>query len=137
MSPKKTEGPVVLDIGKEIEALDGKARRSESKEAYLQVASGPDHRIGVTATVLPDGPVIYSIEFLKCVLGPSCVIDVPLLEEAIWISKELKRRGYEPFHQDDGWICCEKALAREDIPGECEILANIAKGRPRPGGKKG
>jgi hypothetical protein len=109
----------------DLDALDAQARMEQSGEAYAQVSSGTDYRLGVVVTVSTDGELIHSIELLVCIFTGNSELRLPLMERGLLLTRELKERGYQLTHEDDGWVSCGKALLRGEVAAECGQLMHI------------
>jgi hypothetical protein len=101
------------------------AAGSEYHEAFMKLESANDHRIGLTVLITVDGEVEYTMEILLCVLRSNADVDVSLLERAEVLGERLGKRGYTLFHQDDGWMLCEKNIHAEEVDDECRFVKEL------------
>jgi hypothetical protein len=109
----------------DLEALDAVAQEMRSNEAYHLVSSGKDYRLGVVATVSPEGELFHSIELLICLFSGHTELVVPQMERVLQLTVELKQKGYLIVHEDDGWVSCGRTLIRSEVCAECGALMNI------------
>jgi hypothetical protein len=109
----------------DLDALDAQAKKEQSDEAYHLVSSGNDHRLGVVATVSPEGETIHSIELLVCMFSGHTELRLTLMERAMQLARELKHRGYLLLHEDDGWVSCGRTLPRSEVVPECGALMDV------------
>jgi hypothetical protein len=65
------------------------------------------------------------MEFLFCVLKYHSEVERKSLEMALNVSDIMMKRGYSLFHQDDGWIICEKRLEKNEIQNEIEFMRDL------------
>ncbi len=111
----------------DIKSLESEAQTAISKEAYQQLDNTNDYRIGVSVILSVDGEFSHLIELVYCVLKSKAKVDISLLNRAMEISKVLQNKGYSVYHQDDGWIICEKVIEPEMIEDEYEFFKKFCK----------
>jgi hypothetical protein len=109
----------------DLDALDARAMEDPSNEAYHLVFSGNDCRLGVVAMVSPEGETVHSIELLVCMFSGHTELRLPPMERALQLARELKDRGYQLLHEDDGWLSCGRTLPRNEVAAECGALLDI------------
>lgn len=106
-----------------VSEMDAAARESEGRECYREIESGKDCRVGIVASALPSGCVLFSIEVCLRLCRREGEVRPQSLEQAALLSRRLQERGYTMSHLDDGWIVCEKPLFKEVIATEVDYLA--------------
>lgn len=116
---------VELSVNKMVES----ATQSANGEAYQSVMRNEHYKAGIIVTVHNGGPPLFSIELLLRIFKPFSIIDLSSLEGATEAMRLLVGRGYVIAHEDDGWLCCRKALEHEKLILECELLRKILDGQ--------
>lgn len=116
-------------------ALEREASASPDREAYREISTADDHRLGILAGAYPSGCVLHSVELSLRLLGPDDGVDPARLERMAGLSRSLRERGYALRHLDNGWITCEREMRREDVEAECAYLLERLRAAP-PGGDR-
>ncbi len=116
---------ILQSIKIDLKSLESKARLAISKEAYQQLDHTNDYRVGISVILSDDGEISNLIELVYCVFKKNAKVNISKLNVVLEISKVLMEKGYLIFHQDDGWIICEKAVKSEEIDNEYEFLKNL------------
>lgn len=123
-----TMGDARLDTTR-LESLASTARSAEDHEAYHLVAKSDRFRIGLVAVAGQDAPATFRIEVLLQVLARNTRPRIDDLERMNAVLDTLSNRGYSLDHHDGCWVLCERAVAPEDIEGECEAVMAIARSK--------
>src|SRR5512136_3350162 len=118
------DGDAGSSAGWSVPEMAAAALESEGRECYREIESGKDHRVGIVASALPSGCVLFSIEVSLRLCRTEGEVRPGSLEQAALLSRRLQERGYTMSHLDDGWIVCEKPLFKEAIVSEVEFLAD-------------
>jgi uncharacterized protein YjaG (DUF416 family) len=107
------------------ETLENATRNADNHESYQMLAHGDNFRLGLSMTISEEDELISIMEFLFCVLKYHSEVERKSLEKALNVSDIMMKRGYSLFHQDDGWIICEKRLEKNEIQNEIEFMRDL------------
>lgn len=104
--------------------LKREARISPDGEAYREVASGSEFRLGVSAQGFSSGCVLISVEIALRVLRPEEDVCPERMDRISGLARELRRDGYALRHLDDGWIGGAREIDETRLSEECESLVH-------------
>jgi hypothetical protein len=107
------------------EILENATRNADNHESYQMLAHGDNFRLGLSMTISEEDELISMMEFIFCVLKYHSEVEKKSLEEALNVSDIMIKRGYSLFHQDDGWIICEKRLGPNEIMDEIDFMKDL------------
>ena len=108
-----------------LKILEEEARRADNHEAYRIISQGDNFRLGISITISEEDKMVSTIEFIFSILKYHSEVEKKSLEKALKFSDTMINRGYSLFHQDDGWIICEKRLDKHEIRDEIEFMKNL------------
>jgi hypothetical protein len=125
---KKEENKSESSISEfDIKSLENQAMRAVNNESYQVLASDDNYRLGLSMIITNDGELLSAIELLFCILKSHSKVEKYSLEWAVNVANILTKRNYTLYHQDDGWIICEKRLDPREILTEIEFLKDLIK----------
>ncbi len=122
---EKVSGRLISKVN--IKSLEIEATKADNNEAYQMLAQGNNFRLGLLLSLSDKDEQNFIIEFMFCVLKFHSEVEKKTLERALNVSDILIKSGYTLFHQNDGWIICEKKLEPYEIRDEIEFMMNLVK----------
>ncbi|WXG43710.1 MAG: hypothetical protein WED04_06670 [Promethearchaeati archaeon SRVP18_Atabeyarchaeia-1] len=108
-------------------ALLEEAKESEHRESYMLLDRNKNYRIGVGAEVAPSNQPSFFLEVLVYLCPESDKVDLQLLEKALMLLKELKKRGFMMCCQDCNCVCCQRIVTPDELVAEYEGIESMMK----------
>ena len=109
----------------DINSLQEKAKKSESKEAFTVLARTQGYRVGVGARLKAPANPIFFVEIIASLCPHPRIVDINLLEKNLHVLKQLTERGYVLTCDEDGTVSCELAVPSKNLAAECEAANSI------------
>jgi hypothetical protein len=110
----------------DVKDLLKEAEKSEYNEFYKLVERNENYRIGVGIELAPSGQPLFFIETVVRLCADIPKLDLNFLERTLLFLKELNKRGYSVFCEDDSSVTCQKLIGRDDVNTECLAVKSIA-----------
>jgi hypothetical protein len=110
----------VLDL----ETAVARARSSEEGEAYLNLHTTENGRLGVCVTN-SERQAGFVIELLVSVLKGDGPVDLDKCYLGLGIAREAQQNGFELTSQGDGWIYCHKSVRRDEVEVQCALMSQM------------